>query len=1252
METPSTPDVARGRHLLIRDIAAEYPDVIAGLAALDPISTAAAYGGLLAVPKLQSCTLRLELLAHLSACYCSGTGAVSKEFLRSSVVRMGAGVCRVIEDPPESIFVSLVSTETGNYRLLEGILVGAGFHLQRILNIVEQMPPGGSYDYLRSSITCLLRLSDAALQKADVDESSLVEASAPASLSENSLSGAFGNPSCVQFSAAELERLGIQPSALQPFEYDLSNAVSMREDALFQTQIERRPIVIRDDTAYLLLPTAVATAIIRFVIEEICTSGQLVTLEGAIANEYRALFPETPFLELPPGPPLYFQQIDGGSITSVTSEIDAGRFLQIILYVEDLQGFAVSGLSEPRNDVGSLAPAVTRHIAAAYAEAVKRPGFTEGLTLLIGCGIGRPMLLLNDEEPPAGWALEMMSAYDFHTLCWVHDFNSISLFRLLSSVRALEREGVTLYNPNGLLNLVAWCRRLKGHLVPHSRIPDDFGAPGGDRLLAIDQTALRRLRHEVISNWQPRRALDNTSAWLPVVKLEPSYFAEDNAAPLFFSQRSLSAGRLRSVYLTKVRPYWFEVSALRQVPGRTLFGHWTMVNAWIRRAVPVIDQELHSLPVGPISVQVRFDELADALQESTSPPTEAAIRSSVRVTASGADATVRIEVGPGFEGGLQRPENLAERILVEGVIAGIASLSRTRIDESQMERLLQAICQDSDARYMHRFEARSYRDRIPRAPGKQAILIDDIDSAALNIGLGWRVRSRDAGPDIQGVEPCTAFLNALVASILDDICAELRRLNRRAFVDRLLSNHEITECDHDHWRRTAKANMSLHTDRQATLKVIMEHEAHLNAIGIASRVLLEAAVCECPSAGGRRPGKIEISRLMARVMLVFYWGGYSDAIYFGAAEPYLRVRPLGDVHFNQAFFETVYEPFGRLGNERQVRDAAETYSRHYEPAPEPPDIEEVLGPEFTSAWEREFGISIEALRRVLEAIEQECLPTKKMVITWPTKQVVDLIAEAAAMTANAASEVLNNFTLPRRSGWRSEAAGFTSRDWYPWRFRRRLSILRRPFLPVDDGENLELAFAPGLLRHAFALTIGTLHQGEIPVAQMNSRAMRSWLGSRNHKHRLAFNSEVAGRLRELGWEARYEMKVTGLLGFRLDRDYGDVDVVAWRPDSRRVLMIECKDVQYHKTVGEVAEQLYDFRGELDAKGRPDLLKKHLDRVAVLKEHRPAVAKTLRLQSPIEIEAHIVFKNPVPMRFVAERVEDKISLWTVDELSRI
>jgi hypothetical protein len=107
----------------------------------------------------------------------------------------------------------------------------------------------------------------------------------------------------------------------------------------------------------------------------------------------------------------------------------------------------------------------------------------------------------------------------------------------------------------------------------------------------------------------------------------------------------------------------------------------------------------------------------------------------------------------------------------------------------------------------------------------------------------------------------------------------------------------------------------------------------------------------------------------------------------------------------------------------------------------------------------------------------------------------------------------------------------------------------------------------------------------------------------------------------------------------------------WNGQPRRRDILRTRSPQ-PGALGEVAEQLHDFRGETLADGKPDLLKKHLDRVAKVKSSPSAVARALKIRVPITIEGHIIFKNPVPMRFVADQMASRIRVSLFDELDRI
>lgn len=156
---------------------------------------------------------------HLAVAYSAGKGAPSIAFVKRSFSRLGQGSCGRMEDPAEDVFVNLVSTPRGNYRVYEGIWEGAGYHLQRILNIVEAMPVGAEYVRLHKAIESLLRLSDAVAERAGVREYDLGEEFPRQALPSSLVGDLASTRDLVRFKAAELEQFGISTDALSEFAF-------------------------------------------------------------------------------------------------------------------------------------------------------------------------------------------------------------------------------------------------------------------------------------------------------------------------------------------------------------------------------------------------------------------------------------------------------------------------------------------------------------------------------------------------------------------------------------------------------------------------------------------------------------------------------------------------------------------------------------------------------------------------------------------------------------------------------------------------------------------------------------------------------------------------------------------------------------------------------------------------------------------------------------------------------------------------
>jgi hypothetical protein len=264
---------------------------------------------------------------------------------------------------------------------------------------------------------------------------------------------------------------------------------------------------------------------------------------------------------------------------------------------------------------------------------------------------------------------------------------------------------------------------------------------------------------------------------------------------------------------------------------------------------------------------------------------------------------------------------------------------------------------------------------------------------------------------------------------------------------------------------------------------------------------------------------------------------------------------------------------------------------------------------------------------------------------------LDAKLKGEALSPESVAALVETLSFKGRPTWREVPSGYDERDRYPWRFRRRLAVLRKPLVQINDADDPTVIIAPGLVREAVQYMLGNYHRGDFPHWQLRP-LMRSWAGTSADRRGREFSNEVATRLRALGWKAEAEVKITKLLCRRFDRNYGDVDVLAWNPGSRRVLIIECKDVQFRKTFGEIAEQLSNFRGELKRDGTPDDLLRHLDRIELISKHLPELQRYIGFDRKPMIESHLVFKNPVPMQFAWKRMAERVSLHLFDNLNAI
>ena len=989
--------------------------------------------------------------------------------------------------------------------------------------------------------------------------------------------------------------------------------------------LDRQPLLDTGSEIIVALPSALGAAVREAVIEACIESGNELQIRAAVLGSQTDAF----------GQNLMFRKarIPGASVDpnnalvpSPPVEIEPGYWVHCVLLVDDLEGFVDGGLWGTSSRGKAASPALQTEIEKASAFCHAQPGFKSGLTFVVICGFGRRVALgFNGAKD---WLVEVATDYDVEVMSSLDHFDFSELVKFSTMERDLEAKGFRLEAPNGLIAKLGVAHENRGHLVPHEAMPDGFDA-GTIYIPTSAQLGLRAAHHR---RWDVRSIAGPDNRTAVVRRMGRSELSQVADSRIYIDLDDLEGGILRGAWLSGSRTWWIHVTSERIADKNFLHGVWDMQCVWMERIARTL---IHALPSLPDFFVWRLNfahwEAIPAAEVVPATPKEIArdVTTSIEVES----ATIITEIGQAFYRGLSRSDNAAEAAVVRSFVEQVIALSG-ETDQSADE-LTAEIVPSPDARQMHAFAPQEFRDHVRYAIASPPVLMSGLDDAALRIGLGWHGVDRPGGT-LHGKSKCCKALNKITSALEEEFCQELARFDRRALLEAAVANHEAAAVDRSTWHRTSAALIGMAEDELVVRGKIAEHHAKLNIVSLTSRILIEAGLSECPFGTGEMPADIDLSRLMAKASTIFYLGGYSDAIHYGGMKPELRISPAGQVMIDPTFFDGIVEPAGRSLADKVIDEHRGRYTALLrEPDLETRPLDDIVEREFLESWQDEIGVSLGDCRGAVEALENRLVNagvgwemiTRPRLVAFLDDHIRDGEAYVAALEC-----------VPRK-GWRHVPPPFLDQDRQPWRFRRRLAVYRRPLIRLSNSNEAPVLVVPGVLRASLLAMMHYYCGAEIDQELLISKRMRRWWNLVQDREAKDFEQSVCTELQKMGWSAVPRKNFAEILGKGLPQDPGDIDVLAWRPDGR-IVVLECKNLLFAKTPSEIAKQLSKYQGAEDDKGRPDMLAKHLRRVALAREHVNKFQKYTGVGTDF-IEGALVFSDSVPMIYAKNQIESSI-----------
>lgn len=426
-----------------------------------------------------------------------------------------------------------------------------------------------------------------------------------------------------------------------------------------------------------------------------------------------------------------------------------------------------------------------------------------------------------------------------------------------------------------------------------------------------------------------------------------------------------------------------------------------------------------------------------------------------------------------------------------------------------------------------------------------------------------------------------------------------------------------------------------------TLNEFVEEDSKNVRTGLCLRCLIEFIVAE-PYYGNKIPNNDDVDLLVALIDEITFLGTTKDLLNFELDNPEMGRLPSGRLGINKDYFEKL-NAFSLEHKKDEHYEYVESFSQLLRKKTNDNEQEvDAYYDKISLIFEEEFGIHFLKIRALMDELAQYCFEKNSSYLIFAEDEFIQILKVEFNLTEREIQSFLKHFTLGSRGNINTPPVGYEYPDIFPWRYNRLLSYLLRPLIKIkDENNNLKYIFSARHLASASENFMAVFFDGSLKV-DPNFKKINSLLAERNNIKGKDFRNEVYAWMKQFDSldVVPYEFKIP-VKGN--NKNYGDVDILAFDKKKKIVYSIECKNTKQAKII-------YEF--QRDAKNYIDKqLPKHKGRSKWLQENLPFLSSRFNYDfSEFKVHSMLISSYQLPVKIIQDVKE--ISIYSFNEVKRV
>jgi hypothetical protein len=1082
-----------------------------------------------------------------------------------------------LEDPVTNLFTDLVTFYGGDYIIFPGITEGGSYVLSKLLTAIYNWPDSGIPDQFKNNCThaslLILNLSNKVANrlgygryKFEDIENKLI--SFPYAERFEELKAA------VTFTEEEMEQLlqeeRIAHEALAMFVLDI-NDPDLTNGDIEESPLLTKPIIHYNGEYIITSPATLSYALVEFIHSQANLSGCL----PAVSNAYHNVIWNYTQLHLKQ---LGFSFVE---IPAISENTDPTIRESIYRFDDDKLAFVqylTSGevLHEERKQ-------------QIINDTLSQPEFAEHqfMDILLISSMGRELLYMNDRTENS---LSIgMFIYDFDTLVKLKEHNATDLWNF-ANARDTQISESGMFSASFLDVFKIYKENDDSFYVSDDAAsiilhvqPGYAGSLYQEAKILTDEHSIPRLINGRLVN-------------IPVTR-------KDKYAPIYLFIDELSAGNLSLAVEGFLLPIWVSPNKNSyDIPAtaRNLYFEMTDTIAyWLWQCQEFINADLALLDSKPIAFRFEFDQEERFSSIERNFERDPKLTSHFRVSLN--DNTISISIPPSILPYLYGADNEGERELTRQLLRGVnLLLGAQQFPLIEAERINQIVDQAAPLGVKKKVFILDTADNLLLDP---AHLEDhrylqgyNVNTILNSLVPGLGILCPPIGDISEKATKTKLTRDVVMRVLLPKLQATISQYPNETLLRRLISLNESLIHKREELRIKTPTRIACFVSIEQQTSDLQESLAKLNQTTIASRCLIEHLAAE-PSNGNKIVSNTAIDELIAIMNAIIDWGSIGDQIEYDLFEVEMSILASGRIGTSKKLFKEIFDPYYASKSKENVRNALDTFEQVFHQLN---PIEGSAVPQsLDNAFSEEFGISF---TRICEIVNDMGIIAYQQPSACATMQKNELFIEINKHGHTYSKEEFDTgigyLSLSNRGLVKNVPKGFDHYDISPWRFNRRLSLLRKPLVIVDNSDDPNNPIVYWGFRQLLSSRRYWYDQcitNRLRVIE--DGPVQKVLGKLSNQNGKKLVKSVLDELSTDNLIIDSEVPINTKSELRHDKDIGDVDVLVIDNSSKTIYSLECKSMAPSRNIREIIGEVDKLFGSDSEKG---WIEKHVGRDTWLK----------------------------------------------------